>query len=68
VKPRFEKKFVTQGSYETRDIFISLDTAWGLLRTFPQYMLKRIPEKTLKEYYHRRSAAGGATEATTPKE
>ncbi|KAJ8901224.1 hypothetical protein NDN08_007073 [Rhodosorus marinus] len=65
---KFEKKFVTQGSYETRDIFISLDTAWGLLRTFPQYMLKRIPEKTLKEYYHRRSAAGGAPEATPAKE
>lgn len=53
---KFEKKFVAQGAYETRDIFTSLDLAWSLLRTFPQTMLKRIPAKVLKEYYHRRGA------------
>ncbi len=53
---KFEKKFVTQGAYETRDIFNSLDLAWSLLRTFPRTMLKRIPSKVIQEYYHRRGA------------
>lgn len=53
---KFERKFVTQSPYETRDIFNSLDLAWSLLRTFPQTLLKRIPGKVLKEFYHRRGA------------
>lgn len=53
---KFEKKFVAQGPYETRDIFNSLDLAWSLLRTFPKTLLKRIPQKVLKEFYHRRGA------------
>merc|ERR1712098_234922 len=36
---KFEGKFVTQGMYEMRDIFQSLDLAWSLLRTFPKEML-----------------------------
>eukprot|EP01135_Chromosphaera_perkinsii_P004117 Nk52_evm24s270 gene=Nk52_evmTU24s270 len=50
---KFEKHFITQGSYEARTIFESLDIGWQLLRIFPKELLKRIPEKTLKEYYHR---------------
>merc|ERR1719171_1887158 len=50
---KFESKFVTQGPYENRTIFETLEIAWGLLRTFPKEMLKRIPEKTLKAYYAR---------------
>jgi len=50
---KFEGKFIAQGAYENRDIFNSLDIAWTLLRTFPQHMLKRIPEKVLKEHYQR---------------
>ena len=53
---KFEKKFVAQGPYETRDIFNSLDLAWSLLRTFPRTALKRIPEKVLDQYYQRRGA------------
>ena len=44
-----------QGAYENRTIFETLEIAWGLLRTFPKEMLKRIPEKTLKVYYARSS-------------
>merc|ERR1719277_1691699 len=33
---KFESKFLTQGPYENRDIFTSLDIAWTLLRIFPQ--------------------------------
>ena len=45
----------SQGPYENRSIFDSLEIAWGLLRTFPKEMLKRIPEKTLKGFYARTS-------------
>lgn len=50
---KFESKFVNQGPYENRTIFDTLDLAWSLLRTFPKELLKRIPEKVLKEYYAR---------------
>merc|ERR1719240_611877 len=50
---KFESRFVNQGPYENRTIFETLEIAWGLLRTFPKEMLKRIPEKTLKGFYAR---------------
>jgi hypothetical protein len=31
---KFEKKFISQGYYEARSIFDSLDIAWSLLRFF----------------------------------
>lgn len=53
VSSQFEERFLTQQSYEMRDIFQSLDIAWSLCRTFPREMLKRISEKILDEYYSR---------------
>jgi hypothetical protein len=50
---KFERKFVTQGAYDTRNIFQSLDLAWSLLRIFPRELLHRIPAKTLDQYYSR---------------
>lgn len=50
---KFERKFVTQGAYDTRDIFQSLDLAWTLLRIFPRELLRRIPGKTLDLFYSR---------------
>merc|ERR1712168_679916 len=50
---KFEKNFITQGSYENRTIFESLDIGWKLLRIFPKEMLKRIPQSTLEKYYPR---------------
>lgn len=50
---KFERKFVTQGAYDTRDIFQSLDLAWTLLRIFPRELLRRIPGKTLDQFYSR---------------
>jgi len=50
---KFEHKFLAQGNYESRDIYQSLDIAWSLLRLFPKEMLRRIPEKTLDEFYNR---------------
>ncbi|KZV53334.1 V-type proton ATPase subunit B 2 [Dorcoceras hygrometricum] len=53
---KFEKKFVSQGAYDTRNIFQSLDLAWTLLRIFPRELLHRIPAKTLDQYYSRDAA------------
>ncbi|NWU53117.1 VATB1 ATPase, partial [Dromas ardeola] len=50
---KFEKQFITQGPYENRSIFESLDIGWQLLRIFPKQLLKRIPENILAEYYPR---------------
>jgi V-type H+-transporting ATPase subunit B len=54
---RFEGKFVSQGPYQARSIFESLDLAWGILRAFPKELLKKIPKKTLDQYYARRREA-----------
>jgi len=54
---RFEGKFVSQGPYEARTIFESLDLAWTILRAFPKELLKKIPKKTLDKYYARRREA-----------
>ncbi|OII76896.1 vacuolar ATP synthase subunit B [Cryptosporidium andersoni] len=50
---KFESKFLSQGPYEKRDIFESLDLAWELLRTFPEDMLKKIKSDLLQKYYPR---------------
>merc|ERR1719197_2112096 len=52
---KFEEEFVTQGPYDNRTIFDSLDIAWELLRTFPKEMLKRINPKLIAEYYQRKA-------------
>eukprot|EP00474_Spongospora_subterranea_P009304 CRZ09762.1 hypothetical protein [Spongospora subterranea] len=48
---KFESKFVSQGPYENRSIFESLDKAWSLLRTFPPEALKKIPHAMRDKYY-----------------
>lgn len=50
---KFEKNFISQGNYENRTVFDSLDIGWQLLRIFPKEMLKRIPQNILAEYYPR---------------
>lgn len=54
---KFEQQFLSQGHYETRDIFQSLDMAWEMLRKIPQELLKRIPKKLLDEFYVRAAKA-----------
>jgi len=58
---KFEQRFLTQGGYENRDIFTSLDIAWELLRIFPEDMLKKIPQKIKDEYYSREKEIAKAT-------
>lgn len=49
----FEKTFISQGPYESRTIYESLDHAWSLLRIYPKEMLNRISPKILDEFYNR---------------
>lgn len=53
---KFEKRFITQNTYECRDIYQSLDIAWELLRIFPEDMLKKIKTDILSKYYPRHHA------------
>ncbi|XP_054153416.1 V-type proton ATPase subunit B [Oppia nitens] len=57
---KFEKNFISQGNYENRTVFESLDIGWQLLRIFPKEMLKRIPQTTLAEFYPRQTGSAGA--------
>ncbi|PRT56330.1 V-type proton ATPase subunit B [Wickerhamiella sorbophila] len=52
---KFEKGFVSQGKYEDRSIFESLDLGWSLLRIYPKELLNRISPKILDEFYDRRA-------------
>jgi len=52
---KFEGSFLRQGPYDARDIFKSLDYAWGLLRLFPEKMLKKIGKANLDEFYKRKN-------------
>ena len=52
---KFEGKFISQGPYQSRTIFESLDLAWSLFRAFPKELLKKIPKKQLDMYYARRT-------------
>uniref|UniRef100_A0A8D2PD73 Vacuolar proton pump subunit B n=1 Tax=Zosterops lateralis melanops TaxID=1220523 RepID=A0A8D2PD73_ZOSLA len=47
------QNFISQGPYENRTVFESLDIGWQLLRIFPKQLLKRIPENILAEFYPR---------------
>jgi V-type H+-transporting ATPase subunit B len=44
---------LTEGAYESRTIFESLDLAWSLLRIFPKELLNRISPKIIDEFYAR---------------
>eukprot|EP00771_Trimastix_marina_P004201 gnl/Trimastix_PCT/948.p1 GENE.gnl/Trimastix_PCT/948~~gnl/Trimastix_PCT/948.p1 ORF type:complete len:479 (-),score=134.76 gnl/Trimastix_PCT/948:68-1504(-) len=55
---KFERKFISQGYYESRSIYESLDIAWSLLRMFPRDMLKRIPDAIIQDYYARDRGVG----------
>ncbi|ORX71651.1 V-type ATPase [Linderina pennispora] len=65
---KFERSFISQGPYENRTIFDSLDLAWSLLRIFPKEMLNRIPQKVIQEYYTRNAARDAAAAAVDDQE
>jgi len=47
----FEKRYVSQGDYEDRDIETTLNLGWQLLSMFPKAELKRIRDEFLEKYY-----------------
>ncbi len=49
----FERRFVTQGVYENRNIEQTLDLGWELLAEIPESELKRIDPETIKTYHPR---------------
>ena len=51
---KFEGAFLRQGPYDARDIFKSLDLAWGLLRLFPEKHLKKISKANIDQFYKRK--------------
>jgi len=48
---KYENRMVSQGPYDQRSIWKSLDISWEMLRTFPADKLKRIPPKFVDKYY-----------------
>ncbi|MHA1238225.1 MAG: V-type ATP synthase subunit B [Candidatus Odinarchaeia archaeon] len=48
---KFEQKFISQGEYEERSIYETLDLAWELLTVFPEGELKRCDPDTIKKYH-----------------
>jgi len=59
---KFERTFISQGAYEKRSIYESLDQAWELLRIYPKELLNRIPKKVLDKYYTRQAKESGSGE------
>jgi V-type H+-transporting ATPase subunit B len=51
---KFEGSFLRQGPYDARDVFKSLDLAWGLLRLFPDKLLKKISKPNIEQFYKRK--------------
>lgn len=47
---KFERNFISQGNYESRTIFESLDIAWSLLRIYPKELLNRTSKPFSKVY------------------
>jgi V-type H+-transporting ATPase subunit B len=52
----------SEGPYESRSIFDSLDLAWSLLRIFPKEQLNRISPKIIAEFYGRKGTVKRAPE------
>ena len=49
----FERRYVSQGEYEDRNIEETLDLGWELLKVFPEAELKRIRPEWLRKYLPR---------------
>lgn len=51
---RFEEEFISQGQYESRGLYDSLNLAWKLLSIYPQESLSKIPADIIKKYHKKR--------------
>ncbi|MCK4538950.1 MAG: V-type ATP synthase subunit B [Candidatus Krumholzibacteria bacterium] len=48
---KFEREFLSQGEYENRSIFETLDIGWKVISHLPKEELYRISEEELSKYY-----------------
>jgi V/A-type H+-transporting ATPase subunit B len=55
----FERRFISQGEYENRDIEKTLDIGWDLLVALPESELKRIDLTTIKQYHPKYTFGAG---------
>ncbi|RLD18599.1 MAG: V-type ATP synthase subunit B [Caldiserica bacterium] len=46
----FERSFVSQGYYEERNVFETLDMCWKLLKLVPRSELKRVKDEMIEKY------------------
>jgi len=54
----FEENFVTQDRNENRTIEKTLEIGWNLLSILPESELKKIDEKYIERYYHKKEKNG----------
>jgi len=47
----FERRFISQGEYENREIEKTIDIGWDLLASLPESELKRIDPTTIKQFH-----------------
>jgi len=50
----FEHKFISQGQYESRDLYDSLNLAWKLLSLYPKDSLTKISDKIKDKFHNKR--------------
>ncbi len=50
----FERKFLSQGPYENRDLEKTFELAWEVLSVLPEHELTKIKTHHIKRYYKRR--------------
>jgi len=60
----FENRYISQGYYENRTVFQTLDLGWELLSMFENAELKRIDTKLIEKYMPRfRKETGNSEQA-----
>jgi V/A-type H+-transporting ATPase subunit B len=60
----FEKRFITQGYYESRTLQASLDLGWDILSLLPQEELVRIRQEFIQKYYRKRQKPDDRSQRT----
>jgi V/A-type H+-transporting ATPase subunit B len=55
----FERRFISQGEYENREIEKTIDIGWDLLASLPESELKRIDPATIKQFHPKYKSGAG---------
>jgi len=51
---KFESEFISQGQYESRGLYDSLNIAWKMLDTYPAESLSKIKPEIIAKYHKSR--------------